>query len=38
MCALNPHAGEEGRFGDEEQRLIAPAVEVARIISGADEA
>lgn len=26
ICALNPHAGEEGLFGDEEQRLIAPAV------------
>ncbi|MEX2187426.1 MAG: 4-hydroxythreonine-4-phosphate dehydrogenase PdxA [Pirellulales bacterium] len=26
VCALNPHAGEEGLFGDEEQRMIAPAV------------
>lgn len=26
VCALNPHAGEEGIFGDEEARLIAPAV------------
>ena len=26
VAGLNPHAGEEGRFGDEEQRLIAPAV------------
>lgn len=26
MCALNPHAGEEGLFGDEEGRVIAPAV------------
>ncbi len=26
VCALNPHAGEEGLFGDEERRLIAPAV------------
>jgi 4-hydroxythreonine-4-phosphate dehydrogenase len=26
VCALNPHAGEAGLFGDEEQRLIAPAV------------
>ena len=24
--ALNPHAGEEGLFGDEEQRIVAPAV------------
>ncbi|MEX0716215.1 MAG: 4-hydroxythreonine-4-phosphate dehydrogenase PdxA [Planctomycetaceae bacterium] len=30
VCALNPHAGEEGLFGDEESRLIAPAVEDAR--------
>ncbi|MFN8854009.1 MAG: 4-hydroxythreonine-4-phosphate dehydrogenase PdxA [Planctomycetaceae bacterium] len=28
ICALNPHAGEEGLFGDEEQRYIAPAVEL----------
>ena len=26
ICALNPHAGEEGRMGDEEQRIIAPAI------------
>lgn len=26
VCALNPHAGEEGIFGDEESRMIAPAV------------
>ena len=30
VCALNPHAGEEGLFGDEESTLIAPAVEEAR--------
>jgi 4-hydroxythreonine-4-phosphate dehydrogenase len=30
VCALNPHAGEEGLFGDEELRLIAPAVEQAK--------
>ena len=29
VCALNPHAGEDGLFGDEEARLIAPAVENA---------
>ncbi len=29
VCALNPHAGEDGLFGDEESRLIAPAVEAA---------
>ncbi len=27
VCALNPHAGEAGLFGDEEQQLIRPAVE-----------
>jgi 4-hydroxythreonine-4-phosphate dehydrogenase len=26
VAALNPHAGEGGLFGDEEQRLVAPAV------------
>lgn len=26
VAALNPHAGESGLFGDEETRLIAPAV------------
>jgi 4-hydroxythreonine-4-phosphate dehydrogenase len=25
LCALNPHAGEQGLFGDEEQRVLAPA-------------
>ena len=30
VCALNPHAGEEGIFGDEESRLIAPAVQSAQ--------
>jgi 4-hydroxythreonine-4-phosphate dehydrogenase len=30
VCGLNPHAGEGGRFGDEETRVIAPAVEEAR--------
>jgi len=30
VCGLNPHAGEGGRFGDEEQRVIAPAVAEAR--------
>ncbi len=26
VASLNPHAGEEGLFGDEEQTIIAPAV------------
>lgn len=29
VCALNPHAGEEGLFGDEEHTIIAPAVQAA---------
>lgn len=35
VCGLNPHAGEGGLFGDEEQRLIRPAIDVA-IKSGID--
>lgn len=26
VCGLNPHAGEGGRFGDEERAVISPAV------------
>jgi 4-hydroxythreonine-4-phosphate dehydrogenase len=37
VCALNPHAGEDGLFGDEEQTTIRPAVEQARR-SGIDAA
>jgi 4-phospho-D-threonate 3-dehydrogenase / 4-phospho-D-erythronate 3-dehydrogenase len=29
VAALNPHGGESGRFGDEEERLIRPAVDRA---------
>ncbi len=29
VCALNPHAGEQGLFGDEEATIIQPAVEAA---------
>jgi len=29
VCGLNPHAGEEGRFGDEEKRVISPAILMA---------
>lgn len=29
VLGLNPHAGEEGRFGDEERRIIAPAMQMA---------
>jgi 4-hydroxythreonine-4-phosphate dehydrogenase len=27
VCALNPHGGEGGLFGDEEQTIVRPAVE-----------
>ncbi|HEX7787371.1 MAG TPA: 4-hydroxythreonine-4-phosphate dehydrogenase PdxA [Methylomirabilota bacterium] len=30
VCGLNPHAGEDGLFGDEEKTQIIPAVEDAR--------
>ena len=30
VLALNPHAGESGLFGDEEARMIAPAIEQAQ--------
>jgi 4-hydroxythreonine-4-phosphate dehydrogenase len=30
VCGLNPHAGEDGLFGDEEKREIIPAIEDAR--------
>ena len=31
VCALNPHAGEDGLFGNrEEERIITPAIEIAR--------
>jgi len=30
VAGLNPHAGENGRFGDEETRIIEPAIDMAR--------
>ncbi|MPY85938.1 MAG: 4-phospho-D-threonate 3-dehydrogenase, partial [Actinophytocola sp.] len=30
VAAINPHGGENGNFGDEEIRVLAPAVEAAR--------
>jgi 4-hydroxythreonine-4-phosphate dehydrogenase len=30
MAGLNPHAGEDGLMGDEEQRVLRPAVEAAQ--------
>ena len=31
LCALNPHAGDGGRFGDEDQTLLAPAARRASV-------
>jgi 4-hydroxythreonine-4-phosphate dehydrogenase len=31
IAALNPHAGEAGLFGDEEEKTILPAIEKARM-------
>ncbi|MCS7033086.1 MAG: 4-hydroxythreonine-4-phosphate dehydrogenase PdxA, partial [Phycisphaerae bacterium] len=30
VCGVNPHAGENGQFGDDEARIIAPAILMAR--------
>ena len=30
LCALNPHAGENGLLGDEEEKYMIPAVEAIR--------
>jgi len=30
VCGLNPHASENGQFGDEEKRIIEPAITMAR--------
>jgi 4-hydroxythreonine-4-phosphate dehydrogenase len=31
LCALNPHAGDGGRFGNEDNELLAPAARTAGI-------
>ncbi|HVS60616.1 MAG TPA: 4-hydroxythreonine-4-phosphate dehydrogenase PdxA [Gemmatimonadaceae bacterium] len=31
LCALNPHAGDGGRFGSEDTKLLAPAARAAGI-------
>ncbi|MEG3637716.1 4-hydroxythreonine-4-phosphate dehydrogenase PdxA [Magnetococcus sp. PR-3] len=31
ICALNPHAGEGGAFGDEESQIIEPAMTLANL-------
>ena len=30
VAGLNPHAGENGQFGDEEKRIITPAIKLAQ--------
>lgn len=30
VCGLNPHASDGGRFGDEEERIIKPAIVMAQ--------
>lgn len=30
VAGLNPHAGDQGLFGDEEERIIAPAVNILK--------
>jgi len=30
VCGLNPHAGDKGLIGDEENRIITPAINLAR--------
>jgi 4-hydroxythreonine-4-phosphate dehydrogenase len=32
LCALNPHAGDGGRFGDEDETLLAPGARAAGIL------
>jgi 4-hydroxythreonine-4-phosphate dehydrogenase len=36
VCGLNPHAGEAGHFGDEEARIVVPAIDRAREILDGD--
>ena len=30
LCSLNPHAGENGLIGDEEEKIMIPAIEAVR--------
>ena len=32
LCALNPHAGDRGRFGNEDDELLAPAAHEAGLL------
>lgn len=38
VCGLNPHAGDQGLFGDEEFRIIEPAIAAARAQLGENTA
>ena len=38
VAGLNPHAGEAGRFGDEETRLVEPAIDAGARAAGGGEA
>ena len=31
LCALNPHGGDQGRFGDEDERILVPAARACGI-------
>lgn len=31
ICGLNPHCSDQGLFGDEEETIITPAIEAARL-------
>jgi 4-hydroxythreonine-4-phosphate dehydrogenase len=33
LCALNPHASDDGLFGDEEARVLTPAVRHLKALS-----
>jgi 4-hydroxythreonine-4-phosphate dehydrogenase len=37
VCGLNPHAGDGGLFGDEEARILRPAIARARGVSRSSE-
>lgn len=32
LCALNPHAGDGGRFGDEDDRVLRPAAKRSKLL------
>ncbi len=37
VCGLNPHAGENSAFGDEDQQIIAPAIAALNLTSSRDK-